>query len=260
MKSAILLHYRYHDREGILPINTFLYPEEASTGYLGALTYQVEAITQKLVGKTFENQTFWLIDVAEFDQEEEEGYGFVYANQLKNEHIHLSADVNIAAKTVVHSLIDNGFWETYIDGGSYPLNGSSLEELSSEQPSVDNAIPTDTRFKLNETVIDSYGQRYIYQGIAYNSTSPEYDATEINRSDNTVKISINNENFVTETVLKGFLAENKINIYPLPSIALRILPKGSKWFACHKDYKKLEGYGKTQAVAKESLALKILLA
>lgn len=252
----------YHDREGILPINTFTTDTAPGSEFSDKVNFHVDNIIQKFFVKPLPDSFFWIQPVEQFDPEEEEGYGYVYAEQLKNDSRPISTDPYKAAVSLVDYILDYAIrQQELVDTDTYMLTNYTFSDIpDSPDVPIETGVPIDPRFTLGETVVDRYGRKFKYRGVTHYPLNPKNSETrsEINLTNKTVTIGIKNKEYVKEEAITNFLANTKIPVYPLPSIAKRHLAKGMKWFTVSDDGKK-EGYGKTQKEAKEQLAFASLV-
>lgn len=262
MSTFILMHFMYHDREGILPVNTFATETAPGPEFANEVNFHVGNILQKFFVEPLPAAFFWIEAIESFQPEEEEGYGYVYAEQRKNDSLPISYNPYDAAVSIVDYILAYAIQqEELVDTDVYTFTDYTFSDIpASPAVAVNETIPTDPRFVKGETVVDRYGRKFNYRGVTHSPLNPKVGEThaEADYRNKNVKIGIKNKDYVAEKAILNFLATNDIPVHPLPSIAKRHLAKGTKWFALSSDGKK-EGYGKTQKEAKEQLAFASLV-
>lgn len=255
MSTAVLFYLRYHDREGIVPVDTFVYPSTTPSNYLQLVNWYLNKTLQKFVERT----NFWVTDKKEYRPNADEGYGRVYAEQQANNRTALSTNPYKAAVTIITTLLKSETWEwDVVLNSDYTVTGYTMEDIPTEPPVIAVEPPVDNRYVAGDVVVNRKdGSRYTYTGVLHDPFNEHLDEqSEINRKDNTVRIGVNNKNWVKETDLVDFMRNRKFALHPMPKIAERVT-RNKKWFALTSDSKE-EGYGRTQKEAKELLALKIM--
>lgn len=266
MHTAVLFFFRYRDREGILPVNTYVYEENAAA-YLDEVHFYLLDILQKFIKEPLDG-TFWLEEKESFDPEEMESYGYVYSELKADDEIQLPADPYEAARLIAVGLIASDSWEDEVkENDRFTFTGYTVDDIPSVGPELEYDAPVDSRYTVGESLISKRGTVLVYAGVLHDAIRPQLkDYTQqVNskghESDAGTKvlIGVDNKDFIREQDMIDFTDSSEIEVHPLPLIAVRDLPKGYQWFALHPQHPKVEGYGKTQAEAKKSLALKALL-
>ena len=256
MSTFILMHFMHHDREGILPVNTFVTETAPSSDFLKLVNYHVETILQKFFTDPLPDAFFWVAPIEEFDPEEEEAYGYVFAEQDKNDLTPISADPYTAAVSIINYIITYAISQRdLVDTYTYPLTDYKVSDIPVNAPVIEDTEPVDPRFVHGEKVVDKWGRRFTYRGILHDPLYPKQTATsaDMDFNNKNVRIGVENREYVSEKAILDFIATNKIPIYPVPPRFQRHLAKGTKWFALSADGKK-ESFGKTQKEVKEGYA------
>lgn len=256
MSTFILTYFMHHDREGILPVNTFTTETAPGSEFVKLVNYHVGELLQKFFNEPLPDVFFWISPIEEFNPEEEEGYGYVFAEQESNDLTPISTDpytaaVNIVSYIITYTVLQKELVDTY----TYSLTDYKVSDIPAQAPVIDETEPVDPRFVRGEKVVDRYGRRFKYLGVYHDPLYPKQTATSSSPDFNNknVRIGVENREYVSEKAILDFIATNKIFIYPIPPRLQRHLTKGTKWFALSADGKK-ESYGKTQKEVKESFA------
>lgn len=259
MSTFILMYFMYHDREGILPLNSFATKTAPGPDFADKVNFHLSELLAPFFMEEIPDSFFWIQPVEQFDPEEEEGYGYVYSEQLKDEKLPLPFEPYDAAVILAKLIIA---YIEHNDGiSNYTLiENYNVDDISTTAPVIDETVPVDPRFIKGETVVNIYGDRFTYRGALHYPLNIKYGElhAEADHHNKNVKIGVKNNDYVPEKAIIDFLNTNDIPIYPLPSVAKRHLAKGTKWFTLSPDGK-IEGYGKTQKRAKELLAFRSLI-
>lgn len=265
MSELILFFYRYHEREGIVPVDSFVHPNWTQEN-LNEVNYYIHGILQNFIQEPL-NDFVYVENKTTFDPEEEEGYGYVYAEQLADNHIKLSGDTYEAAVEIVKYFLYSKIWlYDVLYDEKFTFTGYSEADIPLTRPTPVYDVPEDSRYTLGEVLVSPNNKKLTYAGVLHDPVIKEVSngALQVNSKrlesylGNSVLVGLNNNDYVREVDVKEFIASETINVFPLPLIAKSYVLKGSKWFAQVDELPKIEAYGKTQKEAKENLAVKAL--
>jgi hypothetical protein len=285
MSTVILFQYLYHDREGTVPMNTFTvpdaahkpYPTKRSDGFYDDVSGHLGDILQKLFVETFPFNFFWVDGKENFDPDEQEGYGFVYSELVKDEGLLLSTDAYKAAYTLAEYILNDEDFQDILSPRENKTRsrlilrdltptGLTLEDISFEAPALPVAPTNDSRFTIGEQVVIGGSSRragvYTYAGINFNVRDASASNTyTLNQDDKTVLVGVNSKSVITKAAMDEFLTSEEVEVHPLPTFMTKDWHDGvekPKWFARSKAHKNMEGFGKTKGDAKLQFATKVL--
>lgn len=262
MPDVVLFFFDSLEDEGIIPVSTFVYPDVVQNDYLEKANFFLDNMIQKLIVEDLPEPKAWIKDIDNMDFEEEDWHGYLYAELQDDAKISLPANAYHAAKIIATTLVESDTWGIFVAQDSkYTLSPTTLADLPEDEP-VLPATPVDPRFEIGQILVNARGKRFKYMGVLWNPDNKR--VTKRAQEDlwapklPTVLVGLNNTDYVTETQRDNWVADNTIEIYPLPLFAVNYLPKGSAWFTRVASSPKIEGYGKTEQEAKEDLAVKVL--
>lgn len=257
MSTAVLFFQRSHEREGIIPVDTFVYPSTVSNNYLQLVNW----FMSKMLSEFAERPEFWVTSSKEYDPKYDDGYGLVYGRQQANHRYAVSKDPFKAAKTIISHLIESDSWKVDVlgDSFSYYVTEFTAEDLPTEAPILRMEPPVDHRFTEGDIVVNRGStERFTYAGVLYDAFDDHSNLqSRMTPGTKTVTIGVKNDEWVKEANLLEFMRNRKFEVYPMPNLSNSRIPKTWKWFTRTLGTKK-EGYGPTQKHAKEALALKIM--
>lgn len=81
MSTFILMYFMYHDREGILPLNSFNTKTAPGPDFADKVNFHLSELLAPFFMEEIPDSFFWIQPAEQFDPEEEEGYGYVYSEQ-----------------------------------------------------------------------------------------------------------------------------------------------------------------------------------
>lgn len=256
MSTAVLFFRRWDDREGIIPVDTFVYPSTVSSNYLKLVNWYLE----KMLSEFVEVVEFWVTSSKEYNPQADDGYGLVYGYQQANHRYAISKDPFKAARTIISYLIESDTWKVgLLEDSSYSAKNFTVEDLPTEAPTLKIDPPVDSRFTKGDIVVNRRStERFTYMGVFHDAFNDHSNLqSRMSSGDNTVTIGVENDEWVKEANLVEFMSNRKFDVYPMPNLNTSIIPKTWKWFTRTFGTKE-EGYGPTQKHAKETLALKIM--
>lgn len=268
MAQLVLFQYLRHDREGILPVDTFSIPGRATAGNAGVLddiNGHLEDILSRFVEEPLEVGNYWVGPKDEFDPEEYAGYGVMYAVQQNDSRLALPKNPYQAAVELVKYILHSESWEENVTMSDiYTVTEYAESDIPATEPEPAK-LPalTDPRYQNGDILVSSAGDSGVaYAGVLVRPridplTDESWEWVDA-RTRNAIYVGLGDRSFVKLSDLNEF-PMNDVKVHPLPSAAVRHVKKGIRWFALHREFKKLEGYGTTQKAAKRDLALKILL-
>jgi hypothetical protein len=265
MSTAILYFFRYNDREGILPVNTYVSTQNAHN-HLEEIQLYLTDILKKFVKEKIVDSFFWIEDKTGFNPDETEGYGYVYDEQVADDNLQLPDDAYQAAVFIAKNLVSSKVWKQEIEEDTkYTLTGYSVNDIPDVGPGLNYDVPVDPRYNLGDVLVGKNGKTLTYAGAHHNPLRP-YTSKQseiVNTKGQPsyygqkVLVGVECNDYVKEEAILDYLKNGNIEVYPLPSVATRNLAKGMKWFARDAVNTNLEGYGKTQKEAKNQLAIKV---
>ena len=265
MSEAVLFLALASDDEEITPLETFIYPDGPPKHYLRDVNSHLTNILQLFVVDALkEDSAFWVADRDSFYPEEVDYDGPVYAELKSDAEINLPLDTYAAARIVADYIVKSNDWDDFIVAEEIKLQNISMNDIPLTAPEVATTPPVDPRFDKQGKVFNKHGVVYTYGGIIFDPINPRLNKLAEFASSKSVRIGIENNDYVSEKTMKQFLAseDSLIEIYPLPvsyNIGVR-KPLHKNWFARIASRPGVEGLGKTEDDAKRDLAMKVAFA
>jgi hypothetical protein len=265
MTQAILFQYVRHDRGGILPVNTFKFPAAHDANIFDETSRHLSDMIDSFFKEQLPQSYFWVEPAANFDQDEQESYGNVYSQLDRNDGIELPGEAYAAARALLVYILKSDYWLDFVDSVTPDLvEGMTLKDIPEIQVvQPEQAVLTsDPRFTIGETVIANTNASFIYRGVYVkpNGSNPNGSHQFVDQRTG-VLIGVENNDFVNSRMVDEFLAAHTVEVHPLPRAISRGWFAGlekPKWFALSKEFKRVEGFGRTQAEAKRTLATQAL--